>query len=127
MTAEAGERSSGKTHRDEEAPTELAHDHTLLVTAASVDRDDSCIRPTLGKPLRNNRALAVNGVAVEDRREMLERFGSECCDRLPGGVRNRDPEEKRVDQCSNDHVPADVHLGARVLGVSVYRTDRTGQ
>jgi hypothetical protein len=112
-----------RTHRDEETPTEVAHEHPILVAALRVDRDYSGARPAPGASCCNNCALAVERVTVENGGKVPQRFGSERGDRLTRGVGHRDPEKKRVDECPDNQISPKVHLRARVVSVGVHRTD----
>ncbi len=72
-------------------------------------------RPAVGLGLRlallQHLGLAVERVAVEDRRGVLELFGGEVGDRLAAHVADRHAERQRVHQRPHHHVASLLGLG----------------
>ena len=71
--------------------------HTFTVPRSGFDRDSF-----FSQHLR----LAEEGVAVEDRRRMLQFFGRQIRDHLAADVTHRHAERQRVDERADDDVPS---------------------
>src|SRR5580704_9819203 len=74
-----------------------------------------------GRPLPEHGGLAVDGVAVEGRRHVLERLHFQVRDGLARDVRYRHAEQQRIDVVAYHHVPPEVGGLPGVVRVEVER------
>src|ERR1022692_1914683 len=100
---------------------EDAHQGAALRVAAGFDLHDAPVVLRLGRPLAEHGGLAVDGVAVERRREVPERLDLQVGDGLAGDVWHRHAEQQGVDVVAHHHVPAEVSGLLRVVRVQVQR------
>src|SRR5580704_1437152 len=76
---------------------EHADQGAVLLVAAGLDLDDAPVGLGRGWPLPEHGGLAVDGVAVEGRRHVLERLHFQVRDGLARDVRYRHAEQQRID------------------------------
>ena len=76
---------------------EDAHDGAVLVVADRLDVHDAAVVLARALPLVEHGRLAVEGVAVEGRRDVPKALDLEVGDRLAGHVGHRHAEQERVD------------------------------
>ena len=104
---------------------DLALEHAdqcaVLVVALGLDVDHAAVVLGLGLPLVEHRGLAVDRVAVEGRRDVLQRLDLQVRDGLAGDVRHGHAEQQRVDVVADHDVLAELGGLPRVVRVQVQR------
>src|SRR6516165_9985749 len=98
---------------------EHADQGAVLLVAAGLDLDDAPVILRFRRPFAQHGGLAVDGVAVEGRRDVLQRFHFQVRDGLAGHVRHRHAEQQRIDVVAHHHVPPEVGGLTGVIRVQV--------
>src|SRR3984885_7156558 len=89
----------------------LGEEHAVLVKHTLVHLDGAEVGLGLRLLLLKHLGLAVQSVAVEHRRRMLELFGCEVGDRLATDVAHRHAQRERVHERAHDDVAALLSFG----------------
>src|SRR5690625_672885 len=100
---------------------EDAHDRAVLVVTLRLHVHDAPVVLGLALPLVEYVRLAVDRVAVERRRDVLQRLDLEIRDRLAGDVGHAHAEQQRVDVVADDDVLGELGRLPRVVGIQVWR------
>src|SRR5512140_92332 len=100
---------------------EHAHQAPVLLVATGLHLDDAPVALGLRRPLAEHGGLAVDGVAVESRRHVLQRLDLQVGYGLAGDVWHGHAEQQRIDVVAHYHVPAKVRCPLRVVRIDVQR------
>src|SRR4051794_24504572 len=106
---------------DHDPAPEHADQGAVLLVALGLHADDATVGLGAGLALVQDGGLAVDGVAVEGRRDVAQGLDLEVGDGLAGHVRDGHAEQDRVDVVADHHVLLELRRRLGVVRVDVQR------